>query len=210
MYKPWEIVLQYRIISKISIKSPYKYKAECLKCWDISDKWYNAFDWCKRCKARNRKIINKWDYYDLELTWWECTKIDKEDYEKIRNNCWYKCIRWNVETRWKSKLIKLHRLIMNAPDWKVVDHINWDVLDNRKNNLRICTSQQNCCNKKASNRSKTWIKWVRFCNIKKKYATQITLHWKRYWGWYFNTIEKATKRVNELTKELHWDFSKQF
>ena len=35
--------------------------------------------------------------------------------------------------------IRLHRLIMNAPEGMVVDHLNGDSLDNRRSNLRVCT-----------------------------------------------------------------------
>jgi hypothetical protein len=46
--------------------------------------------------------------------------------------------------------IHLHRLIMNCPNDKVVDHINHNGLDNRKKNLRICTQQINVMNRKNS------------------------------------------------------------
>lgn len=42
-----------------------------------------------------------------------------------------------------SKLVKLHREIMNAPVGLEVDHINGDPLDNRRSNLRLCSRQQN-------------------------------------------------------------------
>ena len=70
--------------------------------------------------------------------------FDKEDYNKIKNT------HWNVELDVKGKFYvrngkrgKLHRVIMNTPKELVVDHLNHDTLDNRKQNLRNCTITEN-------------------------------------------------------------------
>jgi hypothetical protein len=41
----------------------------------------------------------------------------------------------------------MHRFIMNAPDGKVIDHINHNTLDNRKENLKVCTQKDNLKNR---------------------------------------------------------------
>lgn len=41
------------------------------------------------------------------------------------------------------KTVRLHGVIMRPPTGLVVDHINFDGLDNRRDNLRICTPSQN-------------------------------------------------------------------
>lgn len=41
------------------------------------------------------------------------------------------------------KTISLHRFVMNTPKGLVVDHLNFNGLDNRKKNLRNCTSGEN-------------------------------------------------------------------
>jgi len=46
--------------------------------------------------------------------------------------------------------IRLHRLVVNAPEGMVVDHLNGNKLDNRASNLRICTQKENTQNRKGT------------------------------------------------------------
>jgi hypothetical protein len=54
----------------------------------------------------------------------------------------------------QSVHIKLHRFIMQAKEDEIVDHINGDVTDNRKCNLRIVNKSINGLNQKDTNISK--------------------------------------------------------
>jgi hypothetical protein len=56
----------------------------------------------------------------------------------------------------KTKIVSLHREIMNAPKGILVDHQNGNGLDNRRVNLRLATYSQNNINrpKKANTSSK--------------------------------------------------------
>ncbi|MGB8225832.1 MAG: HNH endonuclease signature motif containing protein [Sedimentisphaerales bacterium] len=47
-----------------------------------------------------------------------------------------------------SRYVRLQCFIMNPPEGMVVDHINHDGFDNRRENLRICTQRQNTLNRK--------------------------------------------------------------
>lgn len=106
---------------------------------------------CKKCyydslKKKNRIFVTENTAY-IELNSRKGNKsfaiIDKEDVDKVSNYCWYlNCGKYVRST----EKIMLHRLIMNCPDDRVVDHINHNTLDNRKTNLRICTIFGNCQN----------------------------------------------------------------
>lgn len=54
--------------------------------------------------------------------------------------------KYAVRNGGKRGCVYLHREIMKPPDGMVVDHKNGDTLDNRRENLRVCTIQQNCHN----------------------------------------------------------------
>ena len=51
----------------------------------------------------------------------------------------------------KYKSMPLHKFIMDAEDNTYVDHINHDSLDNRRENLRVVTNNENTKNRKSKN-----------------------------------------------------------
>jgi hypothetical protein len=55
-------------------------------------------------------------------------------------------VRTNVRDGLRWRQVKLHRLLLDAPPGTHVDHINHDTLDNRRENLRVVTAQQNQAN----------------------------------------------------------------
>lgn len=71
--------------------------------------------------------------------------VDDDDYNKFNDRKWHL-----VAGRYAANGHSyLHRLIMDAPKDKVVDHINHNTLDCRKKNLRIVTQAENCANVKS-------------------------------------------------------------
>lgn len=79
------------------------------------------------------------------------------------------------------KRVYLHRLIMECPSNKVVDHIDKNRLNNQKLNLRVCTTTQNIVGASGSLKSEVKYKGVSYA--------------------YFNGIKVLTKyraRINDL------------
>lgn len=88
----------------------------------------------------------KVDYGDL---WWLCNH--KWFAQKVTNSnkTSYYAARYNVENG-KAKPVLMHREIMHCPPKRSVHHINGDTLDNRRENLRICSRQENNANQYRS------------------------------------------------------------
>jgi hypothetical protein len=85
---------------------------------------------------------------EIPLTQGKVALIDDEDYEKICTGKW--CAQyapWTFYSHGKvpgrKKIISMHRFIMGDPENKEIDHINGNGLDNRKENLRIVSRQEN-------------------------------------------------------------------
>lgn len=106
----------------------------------------------------DKKVYNYYEVVDsvVKLYYWNqkenkevCFLIDKEDFEKISDRYWSQNCNGYIFSRKGNIRVFLHRYIMNLTDQNlVVDHINHDILDNRKSNLRIATFTQNNLNRR--------------------------------------------------------------
>jgi hypothetical protein len=83
--------------------------------------------------------------------------VSDEDYDRLSQFTWHVmktkfnklyARRWSDSSK-NKKAISMHREVLNAPEHSEVDHINHDTLDNRRDNLRLCTRQQNTQNRKS-------------------------------------------------------------
>lgn len=132
--------------------------------------------------------------------------FDKEDYDKIKDYCWY----FSKENGYlytklpgTSKKITLHRLVMGFPKGKVVDHIiheDFQKYDNRKSNLRICNGAENNRNSKIPKNNTSGVKGVRYDKVSKKWLAYIGINNKtKHLGRYVNKEDaiKARKQAEE-------------
>lgn len=84
-------------------------------------------------------------------------QFDDEDFEFLYMNNYKINVEYNKSkkgyyayTLIEGKKIRLHRLITKCPKNLVVDHIDGDGLNNKKENLRICTQKENLENHRDS------------------------------------------------------------
>lgn len=85
----------------------------------------------------------------IPLTQGKFAIVDDEDFERVNAFKWqYHCDGYAT-----SQKSKMHRFILNAPKGMVVDHKNHDGLDNRKENIWICTNSQNQLNRNPNPRT---------------------------------------------------------
>lgn len=100
----------------------------------------------------------------IELTKGKFTLVDNDDFEWLNQYKWYyfrtKDGNEYAANRINNKTTYMHRMILNAQKNEYCDHINGDGLDNRRNNLRKCTNQQNGFNSKISKNNTSGYKGV--------------------------------------------------
>jgi hypothetical protein len=107
-----------------------------------------------------------------------------------------------------GKSIQIHRLLMNASKGVQVDHINGNPLDNRRNNLRLCTNYQNAWNVGKTKRNKSGFKGVSWQSRDKRWRAQICVNKKYISLGFYGTPEEAHKAYVQGSLKYHGDFSK--
>lgn len=97
---------------------------------------------------------------------------------------------------------------MSAPEGKVVDHINRNILDNRKSNLRICVQAQNTYNRpKTSEKKTSKYKGVSWRKSHNKWQAIIYVDKQQIHIGYYNSEEQAALNYDIAAKKYHKDFS---
>ena len=134
--------------------------------------------------------------------------IDLEDLDKIKQYKWHINQEGYIQAHDFDEcrtIIRLNRLIMNVcgKDWinTQVDHINHDINDNRKCNLRVATASENGRNKDSNG--------FNFHKLTGKWSARITIDGERINIGLYDTKEEASKAVQEIRQELDDDFSYQ-
>lgn len=105
----------------------------------------------------------------------------------------------------------MHRYLLNCPKESQVDHINRNKLDNRLQNLRICSNAENSRNKKVTNKkykyptgvSKMLDKYGR----KKPFIAAIKVNNKTVHLGYFYTPSEAALAYNEAATKYFGEFA---
>ncbi len=106
-------------------------------------------------------------------------------------------------------MVYMHRIIMNPPDGKQVDHINGDGLDNRVENLRIATSSENNYNTGKQSNNTSGYKGVSWHKTRKTWQVLIGVGGRliRIPG-VFNSAEDAARAYDEAAKKYHGVFAR--
>ena len=148
----------------------------------------------------------------IPLTRGKFAIIDDADLEWLNQWKWrYQYGQWGgYATRRDSKdgYIYMHRFILGISGKMEGDHINGDGLDNRRCNLRPCTSSQNKMNRRKGEGYTSLYKGVSWCSWTGRWRADIRSNGKRInLGRYDDEID-AAKAYDREARKLFKEFAK--
>lgn len=147
--------------------------------------------------------------------------FDEPCFCNIKDIKWY--VSWEGGRQPRPYLIdsvrkKMHTYLLKCPKGYEIDHINLDTLDNRLNNLRICTHQQNQCNQPLQCNNTSGVSGVSYYPPRKKYRARIKIGQRDIHLGYYPTFTEAVQarnvgmecmfgeygRYNDVAPAPHW------
>ena len=107
----------------------------------------------------------------------------------------------------KDRTILMHRFLLGASPEQLVDHINGNGLDNRRENIRLCTKADNQRNQRRNSKNTTGYKGVSFDKARGKYIASIQVLGTQIHLGRFSTAEEASKAYEEAASRYHGEFA---
>ena len=138
--------------------------------------------------------------------------VDDEDFDRVSMVTWSVSPKGYVRAHRPGKndgrIMLMHNFIMGTPYGHHTDHRDHDKLNNRKQNLRVCTPTQNHGNMVKRTGTSSKFKGVTWWKRDKRWKAQASSSGKHYNLGYFDSETDAAKAYDKKAKELFGEFAK--
>jgi len=154
---------------------------------------------------------------EIKLTQGKVALVDDNDFEWLNERKWcahhtscglFYATRTERDSNGKQRTVRMHREILNAPFALQCDHRDGDTLNNQKDNLRVCNSQQNHWNRRITATGTSRFKGVSWFARDKKWVAFIKENKKSKNLGLFGTEIEAAQAYNQKATELFGDFAR--
>lgn len=147
----------------------------------------------------------------IPLTQGQVALVDDEDYDWLMEMSWH----FDRGYAWTSipkngggyRRVSMHRLITDPPDGMFPDHINHNKLDNRRENLRICTHQENCQNRGIQSNNSSGYRGVSWSDYRQCWIAQIHIQRKTIKIGEYDSAIDAAKAYDAEAKTAFGEFA---
>lgn len=153
----------------------------------------------------------------IELTKGQRAIVDDDDFEELSKHKWHAskgvnaksckfyAARHGKSVGGKQSYIRMHRQVMGNPKGMLVDHRKDNTLDNRKENLRVCTRAENARHRGPNLKSVHGYKGVTW--DKTKWLAKIGYNHQPIRIGRFFCLIKAAKAYDEAAKKYHGEYA---
>lgn len=146
----------------------------------------------------------------LPLESGKLAKVDNRDFWVLACFDWYATGAGYAarieQTEHGRRYVYMHRQILDAPDGMDVDHVNHDTLDNRRSNIRLCTTSQNMANRKKVSHYRGRAPTSRFKGVSMERGRWLAMCLNRRLG-LFATEEEAAHAYDAAAREHFGKFA---
>jgi len=101
----------------------------------------------------------------------------------------------------------MHRFIVGCAEGLQVDHIDGNGLNNLRENLRICSNNQNQYNQRPRTNGSSRFKGVSWHKNEKVWQATIKFNGRQTWLGQFNSEERAAMAYNEAARRMFGEFA---
>lgn len=146
----------------------------------------------------------------IPLTQGKVVIVDDKDFKWLNQWKWhYLSCGYAARREYPSrKYIYMHRLILGSKDGEEADHINYETLDNRRENLRIVNRSKNMANTKLRTTNKTGCKGLFWDKDRNKWQVKITVNYKNIHLGRFENKKEAIKAYNQAAIKYFGEFAR--
>jgi hypothetical protein len=150
---------------------------------------------------------------EIQLSQGRVALVDDEDYEWLNQWKWHMSstgyARRNttkLDTLLGTAKIAMHRVILNAPEGSMVDHIDCNKLNNQRSNLRLCTVAQN--NRNILPYGKSGLKGVELDKRTGRWRAYVSVNKKRIHIGVFDTPCEAGLAYDAAARSYFGEFAR--
>lgn len=191
----------------------------CVACGEVAEatyenQWYCNKHWLRmynngtlelQRKSKNKYTI-KDDCVELVSKHGEIILIDTQDFDKVIRYSWCVSKTGYAVANIGNIVTKLHRYILSPSKTQIIDHINGNKLDNRRNNLRVCDNTSNIRNSKLRKNASLPYPGIKLTK-NGRHKARITVDRVEKTIGTFDTLDEAIQARKKAETELYGDFA---
>lgn len=172
---------------------------------------------CYTAYTRRTPFLNEDGSWSIPLRSGHVAIVDADDIDLVGKYTWWSdpnptttYARAQVANdKGRRVFVSMHRLVLGLdPDERTVDHIDGNGLNNRRSNLRLCSSAENSANRHSHSGATSRYKGVSWYRRDEKWRSYIWINGKQKHLGFFDGEEDAARAHDHAARESFGVFAR--